>query len=170
MGEDMMLPDAVVVLLCIYFYLLKIGDIRYLYTSVNGLWWQHRWRSVVEAAANIVLNIFMAKYWGIHGIILATILTIFFISTLWGVQIVFKNYFGVEYIWRYYKYHAAYAAVTIMFGMITSIVCRMLPQCGKMINFLLRAVVCLVLPNIFYIVLYHRLPYFKRIKSIILRK
>lgn len=170
MGEDMMLPDSVVVLLCIYFYLLKIGDMRYIYTSVNGLWWQHKWRSFLEAATNIILNILFAKYLGIHGIILATILTIFFISTLWGVQIVFKNYFGAEYIWRYYKYHAAYAVVTIVLGMMTSIFCGLLPQRGKIMNLLLRAVVCLILPNIFYILLYHRLSCFKRMKSVILRK
>lgn len=170
MGVDMMLPDSVVVLLCIYFYLLKIGDMRSIYSTVNGLWWQHRWRSICEALANIVLNILLAKYWGIHGIILATILTIFFIQTLWGVQIVFRHYFGMQYIWDYYKYHAAYAVVTAVLGVVTSIACRFIPECGMIINLLLRAVVCLFLPNLFYILVYHRLPGFQRMKRIIFKK
>lgn len=169
MGEDMMLPHSVVVLLCIYFYLLKIGDIRSIYSTVNGLWWQHRWRSICEALANIILNILLAKYWGIHGIILATILTIFFIQTLWGVQIVFRHYFGLQYMWSYYKYHLVYAAVTVVLSIVTSTVCRLIPECGALMNLILRAMVCFVLPNIFYILLYHRLPGFKRMKKIVLK-
>lgn len=169
MGEGMMLPDSVVVLLCIYFYLLKIGDMRSMYSTVNGLWWQHRWRSICEAAANIILNILLAKYWGIHGIILATILTIFFIQTLWGVRIVFRHYFGMQYMWSYYKYHAAYAVVTAVLGVVTGMACSLVPECGAIMNLLLRAAVCLVLPNIFYILFYHRLSGFNRIKGIVIK-
>lgn len=170
MGENMMLPDSVVVLLCIYFYLLKVGDLRSIYSTVNGLWWYQRWGSVIEALANIVLNIVLAKLWGIHGIILATILTILFVHTLWSVQIVFKHYFGKKYIWDYFKYHMVYAIITAMLAVITRIMCGFIPECGKIGDLVLRAVVCVVLPNVFYVLLYHKLSEFKKMRSIILRK
>lgn len=170
MGKSMMLPDSVVVLICIYFYLLKIGDMRSMYSSAYGLWWQHRWRSIFEALCNIVLNIVLARYWGIYGIILATIMTIFFFQILWSVQIVFKHYFGMKYIWSYYKYHIAYAVVTVFLSIITSNVCNWISKYGEIRNLILRVVVCLILPNSFYILLYYRLSCFKKIRSRILRK
>lgn len=170
MGESMMLPDSVVVLLCIYFYLLKVGDMRSIYSSVNGLWWHYRWVSIVEALANIVLNIVLAKLLGIHGIILATILTIFFIQILWATQITFVHYFGAEYICSYFRYHAVYAVVTAVLAVMTWSVCSRLSECSEIGNLLLRAVVCVVLPNAFYVLVYHNLPGFKKIRSIILRK
>ena len=168
MGENMLLSDSVVFLVCIYFYLLKIGDMRFIYFSSKGLWWQRRWNSLAEALANICLNVLLAKYFGIHGIILATILSLFFIGTLWGAEIVFRHYFGIRYLWKYFRYHVGYAAVTAALAMLTYLVCEWLPKCGGITELFLRGGVCLVLPNFFYVLFYHRLPYYKRMKRAIL--
>lgn len=170
MGEKMQLPNSVVVLLCIYFYFLNVGNVRSIYSTTNGLWWHHRWRGIVEALVNIVLNILLAKYWGVHGIIMATILTIFFFSTLWSAQIVFEHYFGIQYMWSYFRYHAVYAVVTVVLAVMTWTVCSLLPDYGEIGNLILRATVCVVLPNVFYVLLYHKLLVFKKMKDIILRK
>lgn len=167
MGKNMMLPDAAVILLCIYFYLLKAGDIRHTYFTVKGLFWEFRFNSIAEALANISLNILLAKYFGIHGIILATILSLFFIGTLWGAKIVFKHYFGIRFLWEYFRYHVGYAAVTAVLATLTYLVCGWLPKCDGITELFLRGGVCLVLPNFFYVLFYHRLPYYKRIKKAI---
>lgn len=168
MGENMLLPDSVVILLSIYFYLLKMGDMLHTYFTVKGLFWELRFNSIAEALANISLNILFAKYFGIHGIILATILSLFFIGTLWGAEIVFKHYFGMKYLWEYFRYHAGYAVTTAGLAVLTYTVCGWFPACGKVAELFLRGGVCLILPNLFYILLYHRLPYYKRMKRAIL--
>lgn len=170
MGKRMMLSDMALVLFCIYFYVLKIGDMRSIYSNVKGLWWQHRWRSVVEAVLNIALNIVMAKYWGIYGIIFATILTLLFVNTLWGGRIIFKYYFGMELIKDYFRYQAQYALVTTVLCIFTWIICNLFSVNSLILTLILRAIVCIIFPNIIFILLYKRLPYFKRIKGIILKK
>lgn len=169
MGKRMMLDNGIVILMCIYFYLLKTGDMRSIYSNVNGLWWQHRWRSIVEAAANVFLNIFLARYFGIYGIVVATILTISFIQLIWGSCIVFQYYFGIEKIKIYFLYHIFYAVVTIFLSVLTYFVCSKVPYNGTFAGLMLRAIVCLIFPNIFYFVLYFRLPYLKKIKTLLKR-
>ena len=53
-GEALMLPNSVVFLLCLYFYLLKMGDMRWVYAEAAGLWWECRYYMIVETVVNIV--------------------------------------------------------------------------------------------------------------------
>ncbi len=112
MGEDMLLPMGAVVLLCLYFYALCIGNMKYLYNTANGLWWELRWRAILETVANVALNIILGKYWGVNGIIAATLISLFLFNFCWGSTILFKAYFQMENLWTYFGYHLRYFAVT----------------------------------------------------------
>ncbi len=96
MGTDMLLSPLSVLFMCIYFYMLKVGDVRSIYYSTTGMWWEMRYRSIVETVANLILNIVLGYLFGINGIILATVISLFLFNFLWGASIVFKNYFGLE--------------------------------------------------------------------------
>lgn len=169
MGKEMMLSNQCVFLFCIYFYLLKIGDIRGIYSTVNGLWYQNRWRSICEAILNIILNVLLAKYFGVFGIILATVLTLLFIHTIWSSTIVFKYYFGLRYIKSYFGYHIIYACVTGMLCLIMWRICGRLMIDNTYATLICRFIMCIFLPNIVYIILYSRLPYLNKLKQYLLR-
>ncbi len=85
--ERLMLSDSAMMLLCIYLYTLCMGDVRSVYVTSAGLWWEGRYRSAAEAASNIVLNIVLGKYFGISGIIVATILSMLAIDFGYGTTI-----------------------------------------------------------------------------------
>ncbi len=167
MKERMMLPDAVVILLSLYFYLLKMTSIRGIYTSVNGLWWEQRWRTITESCANVVLNILLARFFGIYGIIVATILTIFFINYIWGVRITFQYYFGLEYLKDYYLYHLKYGVVTVAVCVITWFVCGMIPFDNPFLLIAIRIPVCLLISNALYLLIYHRMEEYSRMKKVV---
>lgn len=170
MGDRMMLSDAALMLFCIYFYVLKIGDMRSIYTNARGLWWQHRWRSIFEAVGNITLNFLLTKYFGIYGIISATIITLLLINTIWGGRIVFRHYFGLKHIGDYFKYQAGYAAVTAVLCFVTWNICEMLPVKAGVFVLPARGIICVIVPNLFYILIYRRLSYFHKLKEVLLRK
>ncbi len=170
MGEEMMLPEPVMILFCLYFYLLSAGDMRSVYSSANGLWWQHRRRSVAEAAANLILNFILGRFFGIYGILTATILTIFVCNFVWGVRIVFKHYFQLFRLKEYYGCHIKYALATCVLCILTYNVCAWLP-CGQVMGgLLLRALVCVVLPNIGYALIYGRTDMFWQVRQMVWRK
>lgn len=91
-GEDMMLPFGMAVLFMMYFYVLKMGDIRGLFVDAAGLWWEQRWRAIAETLANLVLNIALGWYFGVWGIVAATLISLFCINFCWGSRIVFDCY------------------------------------------------------------------------------
>lgn len=154
MGADMMFPVPVVVLFCIYFYLLSTGDMISIYSSVNGLWWYRRNASLMELTSNLVLNFILGKFFGIYGIIIATNITIFMCNFVWGIRITFKYYFQLSRLKEYYYYHIKYFMVTLFLCILTYGVCLLVPAHHTPGSFLLRIIICMSFPNAGYLLIY----------------
>ena len=154
-GEKLMFSLDVVFLLSVYFYMLRMGDVRAIYSNAAGLWWETRYRAIVESVANVLLNLVLGKLFGVIGIILATILSLFFINFCWGSQIVFLHYFKNGKIGRYYIEHMMYGLGTIIVAIVTFLIATFFDG-GKLENFLYRSIVCLIIPAVLYYLLWHR--------------
>ena len=159
-GKDMLFPVSTVVMFCIYFYVLKMGDIRSVYFEAAGLWWENRFKSFVEAGVNLLLNYFLGKYFGVRGIVLATLISLFFINFIWGSNLIFKYYFKTICSKEYYAQHLLYASVTFINAFFTYKVCLALAFSG-IIGFFIKGIICLILPNILFLLVYCKTPIFK---------
>jgi O-antigen/teichoic acid export membrane protein len=153
-GDGLILPMSSMVLFCLYFYVLKMGDIRYVYDQAVGIWWQNRYRAVAEAVTNIILNYMLGKYFGINGIISATLISLFVINFCYGSQIIFKYYFSEQNIKNYYLTHGVYFFVSVAIGAITYWICSF--TADTLIGFVIKIVVCISVPNILYLIVYRR--------------
>lgn len=89
-GKKLMFPNVVAIAFGIYFYALEMGVVRGVYSDAAGLWWENRYRAIVETIANLILNYILVKCFGILGIIVATLISLLVINFGFGSQIVFK--------------------------------------------------------------------------------
>ena len=153
MGKDLLFPFPIVVLFCVYFYSLTMGDIRAIYLEVNGLWWENRYKCLIETICNIVLNYILGKYFGIYGIVLATILTILIINFGYGTRVVYTHYFKNIKISEFYLSHLKYFIITAISIAITFLVSNFI-QTTDFLNFIFRGVICVVIPPIIYGIIY----------------
>jgi len=170
MGKNMMLPMSAVVLFCMYFYLLTLSKVRYLYTSANGLWWEHRYRALGETAMNQVLNIVLGRLYGVHGIIIATMVSLFLCNYLWSVSITFRHYFGKEKIIEYYKYQGFETLIMLMAAIATYLLCDLIHVDGALYQLLLRAVICAIVPNLLYFIIFRKTEQFQYVRRLIFRR
>ena len=161
MGEEMLFPISTVIIFVLYFYALKLGDMRTMYSTTNGLWWHHRYRSIAETILNLVLNITLGYFWGVRGIIMATMISLLVCNFIWGTQITIKMAFGEKYIKPYYIYHAKYGIVSIIICIITFLLCNMMPEIGAVTDLIIRIILCMVVPGILYVGIYYRNENFK---------
>lgn len=122
-GEDLMFPISTVAIFCVYFYSLTIGDIRSVYMTGAGLWWEGRYRSIAETIANIALNWILGVLFGVNGIILATVISILLINFLWGTKIIFKYYFNGMGSLNFLGEHLLYAAITTILAIVSYAIC-----------------------------------------------
>jgi len=158
-GEDLMFPFQTVMIFCLYFYSLTIGDIRGVYTTGAGLWWEGRYRSLAETVVNIVLNWLLGKCFGVNGIIVATIISILFINFLWGTQILFKYYFKGKSALTFYLEHLFYAIVVTIVCFVSFEICKMI-IIGGVIGFLIKAVLVTIISNLLFCIFYFKKKYF----------
>ena len=163
-GKDMLFPFGVVILFCTYFYVLKMGDIRSVYSEARGLWWENRYRAIAEAVANIVLNVVLGKLFGIYGIVSATLISLFFINFVWGSSIIYKHYFTKIRIYEYYLLHLLYSLVTVVACCVCWFVCSIIPFAGVG-GLFARLALCTVIPNTMFLLCYCRMPMFKTAKE-----
>jgi len=166
MGGALLLPWSMALLFAAYFYVQTMGEMVFLYRTAAGLWWQDRIRPVVEVFANITLNLFLVRVWGIHGAILATILTLVGINFLWGANILFKNYFSCS-MKEYVISQAKNILLTAIVAAITLSVCELLPNSG-VIPFIGKIVICAVVPNVGFYLLYRKEYIFQDAKLFII--
>lgn len=155
LGEESLFPMHTVCLLVIYFYILKMGDIRHVYVQGAGLWWENRYRAIIESVCNIVLNIILGYYCGVDGIIVATIISLLIINFGYGSRIIFEYYFNICRIKEYFIDHARYFMVSVSIAYIIYNICYLITG-SIMIQLLLRIPVCVFLPVILYSIVYKK--------------
>lgn len=170
MGNKMLLPFPAVVLFCVYFYILKLGDMRTMYSTSNGLWWHHRYRAVGETIANLILNIILGKLFGVYGIIIATIISMTICNFFWATEITFAHYFNSEMKKRYYLYHLKYAIVTAVICTVSYLTCSIFTYDNLIVNLVIKGIVCIAISCSMYFLLYRKNTLFIRGKQMLLNK
>lgn len=143
-GEDMMLGLPVVFSICAYFYILLSGDICWVYEESAGLWWECRYIMLGEAVANIILNIVLCKFFGVTGIILATVFSVFTSNMILFPRVIFREYFKNGKIGEYRMDHLLYALTMLLAAGISFLFCRVaLPLCMIDRSNLMMCILCL---------------------------
>lgn len=160
MGKNMLLPVSTMILFCAYLYIMKIGEILSVYSDARGLYWEKRYITITEAVMNIILNYFLGKYFGIAGIMWATILSLLIINFLWGCRIVFKYYFTDYAVNAYILQQLGYAAVSATVAAITYLVCSFVKIQG-FAGLITIGCICVILPNVLYVVVYRKTKMYK---------
>ena len=165
-GKSLMLNMDSVILFCAYFYTLTIGDIKAMYIDASGLWWENRYRSIIESVLNLILNYFLGICWGINGIIASTMISLLLINFGYGSTILYRYYFKKQKLLSYYLWHLKYALVTAVACGLTYGCCILLPVTG-IACIILRGIICLIVPNIIYILCYVKDERFAYAKGLI---
>lgn len=166
-GDKLTFPFVTMVLVVLYFYLSRVTTLTFTYREAAGLWWEDRIRPLVATVANLSLNLILVHFIGMNGVLLSTIICTVFISVPWGTIILFKNYFNRSPK-NYFCRIILYVGVTGIISVLTILSCALLPDSGW-IYLILKAVICLVVPNLLFILCFKRLREFEYTNQLIRR-
>jgi O-antigen/teichoic acid export membrane protein len=136
-GVDNRLPFYIVILCGIYFYAMRLGDVTAVYRQAAGLWWEDKYRPIVESVANLSLNIVLVKYWGIGGVLVSTIVSILFINIPWATAILFDKYFELP-VTIAYKQMLLYLLEAVLAGGIAYFVCQQITLGSLWMSFIVK--------------------------------
>jgi hypothetical protein len=158
-----MFPFYIVCLLTFRFFAGRSVQMTFAYKDAMGLWWEDRWRPVVSAVTNLIVNIILVNTIGIAGVIISTFICSVFIATPWGNYVLFKNYFK-DGLKKYFLNLGYCYLVTFIACIATYYACSFVTK-GGILCVVLRGVICCIVPNVLMIILYFWTPEFKDSKE-----
>ncbi|QHQ63609.1 oligosaccharide flippase family protein [Anaerocolumna sedimenticola] len=159
-GENLLLDFSVVICFCIYFFMLEINQLLNTYKDAAGIWHEDRFRPLVTALANLGMNLVMVQFWGIYGIILSTVLSMFFVGMPWLLHNLFTVLFDKKLLGEYLRKLMLYVVVVFVSTCTTYWICSLilLPDIPLII---VRLTICCIIPNLIFLIAYHRMDEFK---------
>ena len=150
-GEKLSASIITVILFCIYFFIGQIGQVRAVYATSSGIWWEFRYLQIGEMIGNLSLNFILGYFWGMNGIIIATIITVLIFSVIGIGKKTIEIYFKKS-AKEYFMLLAVYATITTLVGIITYGLCSLV-RGNTIFILVVRFVLCCVIPNILFAII-----------------
>lgn len=158
-GQELMLSFPAVVCFCVYYFVYEVNQLLNTYKDAAGIWHEDRFRPLVTALSNLVMNLIMVQFWGIYGVILSTVLSTVFVGMPWLLHNLFTVLFDPSQMKAYLQSLLRYAMVVLISCMACYAV-SMVIHLSAFGNLVCRAVICCILPNAIYFLAFHKMPEF----------
>lgn len=163
--DDMTFPILVVFLIVLNFYVTGMRQATLTFRNAFGLFWYDRYKAIAEAAINLIASIILVQQIGIAGVFLGTLIST--ITTDFWVEplVLFRHGFHrspAPYFIRY----AGYTVLTFAAGALTWNCCSLVAG-SALVSFAVKCVICLVLPNLLFFLIFHRTKEFQYIMGMI---
>lgn len=149
MGKELMLGFGVVICLVMYFCVYTFTRLLSIYKDAAGLWHEDRFRPLISAGVNLMLNLLTVRVWGIYGVVLSTVVSMGVISIPWILHILFSRVFNRAALAEFLRQVLLFAAMTVMAGVFVYLICMLIPFDSWMRLFACM-MVCVIVPNILY--------------------
>ncbi|WP_394523268.1 lipopolysaccharide biosynthesis protein [Lacrimispora sp. JR3] len=154
-GKDLMLDFSIVICFVTYFYVCEVNQLLNTYKDAGGIWHEDRFRPLVTAIANLGMNLVMVQFWGLYGIILSTVLSMLLVGMPWLVHNLFTTMFEKKNMRKYLASLAFYVFISIVASIISVVVCNFV-NFGLWITLIVRFIICLIVPNVMFLIVYNR--------------
>jgi O-antigen/teichoic acid export membrane protein len=164
-GEELMLNMSAVVCFCIYYFIYTINQLLNLYKDSAGIWHEDRFRPLVTALANLGMNLIMVQFIGVYGVLLSTVFSMLFIGMPWIIYNLFSVLFKRK-PWEYIKKLFHYTIITCIACVTTYMICSITPKYG-ILSFIVKIVICCIIPNLIFFISYMRCEEFKEVKHLV---
>ncbi len=164
--KENLLSYGMVILFCVYFFVKQVNALLNLYKDASGIWHEDRFRPLVTAIANVIMNLIMVQFWGLYGILLSTVLSMLAVGMPWLLHNLFTTVFRSGCKELLIKL-LIYAAVTAVSCGICIGICCFVSFNSLILTLALRLVICTVVSNIIFFAIFFRSGEFKSTVSIV---
>lgn len=167
-GGSFVMDNKILFMIILNFYLLGMRKTTLTFRDAFGLFWQNRYMPIAEAGINLVISLVLVTKYGITGVLVGTALSTLLLP--WWVEpyVVFRHGFKTSLV-EYWKQYWSYTIVTSAAVVITWRVCKIIPWERSLGLLVIKALICLAIPNAFYMLLYRKKEEYKYFKEFMLK-
>lgn len=150
----------------IFFWQFRI--ILLTYKDASGLWKEDAVKPYLGAVINLGLNFLLGYFLGVNGIIISTIVTMVVIYFPMEVYVIFKYLFPSKKPYEYLLTCLKFTIMTIIVTIGTWYICSFLDK--SIIGFIEEMIICLILPNIIFVLVNFYRSEFKYYINLLINK
>ena len=125
------------------------------FRDASGLYWNDRYKPLAESVINLIASVYLTIHYGVIGVIwggiISTLLTCFWVEP----YVLFRNSIEIK-LKDYFKDYFKYAAVTLLTSVVSKWLYTKLFIEVTIINFVLGVVLCLVVTNAVWVLVFRK--------------
>lgn len=171
-GGNYVFPRDITFILCLNFYLTGMRQASIVFRESLGIFWYDRYKSLAEAAINLSVSIFLGIRMGTAGIFWGTAVSTIAVP-LWIEPYILYRHCLKSSSAAYFLHYGLYASVTFILWLWVDFLCQKVCG-GPWMIFTGRLSISLIITNLAYLVIYHRMKEFQLLvekgKNILIQK
>lgn len=165
-GKEFLMGKGVLLLIVLNFFISGIMSPIDSVKCAAGLYKPDRYIGIIAAGVNFIISIVLAQPLGISGVLIGTLVSTLLFSFWIKPVIVYKNIFKKN-IYEYFKRILFQISITFIMGAICLFIGERIFEEYTIMNLLYKLILCIVIPNIVFILVYFRTHEFRYICSIL---
>lgn len=168
LGKKFMLSQVIAFIIAINFYIKGMQNAVWTYKNTYGLFNYGKFIVQITAVLNLVLSIVFGKMLGLIGILGATAISRLCVIVWYEPYVIYRYGFKKETRWFQYNYiYIKYAALILVSGSLTFFICSQIPNFvnNNYLIWILKALIVVIIPNIFNVVFLRRKPEYQYLKN-----
>ena len=166
-GKEYLFELSVVVVIVIAFYLKGMRKTVLTFKDATGTFYQDRYKPIFESIINLIASIILAKKFGAAGVFLGTIISTL-TTSIWVEPYVLYKYVFKEKSFTYFYKLIMYTILGICVCALTYWTCLKITYTG-ILAIIIKLIICLIIPNVIYIILFRKTKEFKYYKGLVKR-
>lgn len=164
-GKSYILNGSIVIVIILNFYLSGMRKGVLTFRDALGIYWYDRHKPIFESIINLIVSLILVKQFGMIGVFLgATVSTV--TTCLWVEPFVLYKYGFKSSVFPYFVRYSLYSVSTV-FACLVTIVATSIFRDVTVINFIIQLIICLVVPNALFLLLFGRTEEFRYLYNLI---
>lgn len=157
LGKNYILTPQVVLILVINFYVTGMRKSAITFKEAAGLFYNDRWKSILEAIINLFFSIILVQYFGLLGVFIGTFISSVTVCVWIEPFVLYKNGFDKS-LKEYFKKYFCYCFATIISAIVSVLLFSLIDKIGidLLLAFLIKAILAILLSFMFIVLFFSR--------------
>lgn len=160
-GKEYLISKGVLLIVLINYYLVGMRIPLGTILIAGGVNYPGRYMGLVQSAVNLIVTITLVKSWGLIGVFIGTLVSSITVAS-WVRPYLAYKYILESSVKEYFKNFIIYTTVIIIACSSTYVFCNITFVKFTWVNLIFRAIACLLIPNVIFILMYRKTHEFKR--------
>lgn len=152
-GREFLFDENIIIAMSFSFYLIYMRKALQVFHDAAGLYWNDRYKPIVESIVNLVFSIYLTRYYGVIGVVFGSIIST--LSTSFWVEpyVLFNNGIDIK-LKDYFMDYLKFTAVALLSALASKFIYSSLFDKVTFVNFIAGIFICVGVTFVLWYVIF----------------